>query len=386
MLSRIRGWLDERLDVEGALALLNRNLRKHLPPHVNWLFTFGAALTALLILQALTGVLLMVYYKPTAAAAHASVQSIAYDITAGWFVRGLHKWGSHLIVLLACMHMVRVFLYGGYKKPRELNWVIGVLLLAVIFGFGFTGYLLPWDQVSYWGTVVATEAPASIPVLGPLISKFLIGANEVSDATLGRFFVLHVILLPAALAALMVLHLFLIRYQGISPLSRTDEPEPGREQLAAAGGKPFFPNHALVDLAACYIVVGLLVTLALLAPPGLGEPADPLLTPPGIKPEWYLLPVYQLLKYVPEAVGVQVPPLFLLALILLPFLLDRSPERHPARRPRVLAAAGLVLVITLALGLLGHFSDTRQTIMGKTYQFDSLGMPARVAPAAEASG
>ena len=136
MFSRIRGWLDERLDVEGALALLDRNLRKRLPPHVNWLFTIGAVLTALLILQALTGVLLMVYYKPSAAAAHASVESIAYDSPAGWCVRGLHNWGSHLSVLLACLHMLRVFLYGGYKKPRELNWVVGVLLLAVIVGFG----------------------------------------------------------------------------------------------------------------------------------------------------------------------------------------------------------------------------------------------------------
>ena len=375
MLGALWQWFDQRLHLDPVVQALQKNLRKSVPRHVNWLFTLGAALIILLTLQLLTGVLLMVYYKPSGSEAYQSIEHIVYEVPAGWLVRSLHGWGSHLIVVLACLHMLRVFAYGGYKRPRELTWVAGVLLLGVLLGFGFTGYLLPWDQVSYWGTVVATEAPASIPVLGPYIRDFMIGGSEVADPTLGRFYVLHVILLPLVLLGLMGLHLFLIRYQGISSLGRTDASEPTAAELAEKGGKPFFPHHALKDFVTMYLVVGLLFSLAMLWPPELGDPADPLSTPLGIKPEWYFLPAYQLLKYVPEAIGVQVPPLFLLLLILLPLIIDTSPERHPRKRLRVLAGGGVVLVVILSLGVLGHLSDTTQTFMGRTYHFDVLGRP-----------
>ena len=375
MVDAVWQWLDERLQLGTVLRGAEANLRKRVPSHVNWFFTIGAVLIALLSIQMLTGVLLMAYYKPSSAEAYASIERITVDVTAGWLVRSLHAWGSHLIVILCGLHMLRVFVYGGYKKPRETNWILGVLLLAVIAGFGFTGYLLPWDQVAYWGTVVGTQAPTTIPLIGPFIGEFMVGGSEVADATLGRFFVLHVILLPVALIALMSLHLFLLRFQGISPLSPTDQPEPSQDQLAREGGESFFPNHALRDLASSYLFIGILATLALLYPPTLGEPADPLNTPPGIKPEWYFLPAYQLLKYVPEALGVQAPPLFLLLLILLPLLLDRSPDRHPRKRLRVLVSGGVLLAIILILGILGHVSETTRTFMGRAYHFDILGRP-----------
>ena len=212
-------------------VVLQENLRKPSPRHVNWLFTMGSALLLLLGVQLLTGVLLMVYYKASGREAFASVEAIMYEVPLGGLIRSAHNWGSHLIIILALLHMFRVFFYGGYKKPRELTWIIGVGLLAVILGFGFTGYLLPWDQVAYWGTVVATEAPASIPVVGPLTREFMIGGDEVADATLGRFYVVHVFLLPLALMGMVGLHLFLIRYQGISSLRRT-----GRTRSRFDGG------------------------------------------------------------------------------------------------------------------------------------------------------
>ena len=159
-------WLDERLNLEPLCRGLWNNLRKPVPVHVNWAFTLGSALIILLIVQLLTGLLLMVYYKPSAEEAFGSIEVITNDVPMGWFVRSLHNWGSHLIVIVALLHMVRVFIYGGYKRPRELTWIVGVLLLSVILGFGFTGYLLPWDQVAYWGTVVGAEAPASTPPPG----------------------------------------------------------------------------------------------------------------------------------------------------------------------------------------------------------------------------
>ena len=183
------------------------------------------------------------------------------------------------------------------------------------------------------------------------------------------------VVLPLVLLKLMVLHLFLIRYQGISSLRRTDEPDPTPNEIRAEGGEPFFPHHVLRDLTTTYLVLGLLVSLAILYPAHLGDPADPLTTPLGIKPEWYFLPAYQLLKYVPEVVGVQIPPLFIGVLVLLPLLLDRSPERHPKRRLRAIGVGAVVLGLIVLLGLLGYVSETRQTIFGITYHFDIQGMP-----------
>ncbi len=379
-------WLDQRLRLAPLVDALVKNLRKPVPPHVNWLFTLGSVLAVLLGVQVFSGLLLAVYYRPSSGQAYQSVEQIISEVPLGWFFRGLHRWGSHLIVGLALLHLVRVLAYGGYKQPRELTWVVGVLLLGVILGFGFTGYLLPWDQVAYWATVVVTQAPASIPVVGPPVREFLIGGSEVADPTLGRFFVIHVFLLPLLLLGLVGLHLLLIRYQGISPLGRTDAPEPTPEEMARQGGRPFFPHHALKDLSSIYLVLGALCSLALLFPGQVGEPADPLHTPAGIKPEWYFLPAYQMLKYVPEAVGVMVPPLFLLLLLLWPFLLDRSPERHPKKRLRVMVGAALIGGATLVLGVLGHLSETTHTFWGKTYHFDIRGRPHVVEPSPQEQG
>ena len=368
-------WFNERLNLAPLVAGLEANLRKPVPAHVNWLFTLGSAIAALIGLQIITGILLLIYYRPGADTAYQSIVRIMDEVPLGGFMRSLHVWGADLIVIFLIMHMVRVFVYAGYKKPRELTWIIGVLLFTVILIFGFTGYLLPWDQLAYWGTVVATEAPASIPVVGPITREFMLGGSEVGDPTLGRFFALHVVVLPLVLLKLMVLHLFLIRYQGISSLRRTDEPDPTPNEIRAEGGEPFFPHHVLRDLTTTYLVLGLLVSLAILYPAHLGDPADPLTTPLGIKPEWYFLPAYQLLKYVPEVVGVQIPPLFIGVLVLLPLLLDRSPERHPKRRLRAIGVGAVVLGLIVLLGLLGHVSETRQTIFGTTYHFDIQGMP-----------
>ena len=372
--SRLRLWLDERLPVSGAAAVVRRNLRQPLPRHVNWLFTLGAVLVLLLLVQAVSGILLMVNYKPSAQGAFASVERIVSDLRLGWLFRSVHVWGSHLILLLALAHMFRVFLYGGYKRPREPTWIVGAALLAVVLAFGFTGYVLPWDQVAYWGTVIATEAPASIPGLGPVMRGLLIGGGEVGDPTLGRFYVVHVILLPVALLALVALHIFLVRWQGFSSLRRTDEQVPEEE-----AGVLYFPHHFLREGAAMYVALGVLLSLALLWPAGLGEPADPLSTPAGIKPEWYFLPAYQLMKYVPGPAGVILPALAFLALLALP-LVDTSPERHLGRRRRVVAVWLAVWAVIGGLGVLGHLSESTRTIFGRTCHFDVMGVPRQVAP------
>ena len=380
--SRLRVWLDERLPVSAAVEALRANLRQPVPGHANWLRTLGAVLVLLLLVQAATGALLMVYYKPSAREAFASVERIAFDIPLGWLFRSIHVWGSHLIVVLVLAHLFRVVLHGGYKRPREPTWIAGAALLAVVLAFGFTGYVLPWDQVAYWGTVIAAEAPASIPLAGPLIRGLLLGGGEVGDPTLGRFYVLHVFLLPLALLALVGVHLFLVRWHGFASPGRTDEPQPPGE-----GGVPYFPHHFLKEGAAAYVALAVLLSLALLWPAALGAPADPLRTPAGLKPEWYFLPVYQLIKYVPGAAGVILPVLAFLGLLALPLVIDTSPERRPGRRRRVVAGWLAAWAVIAGLGVLGHLSETTRTLLGRTIHFDAMGVPRQVPPPrAEAGG
>ncbi len=370
-------WVQERIDIRGALSFLSDNFRKPVPRHANFLYTFGSIALFIFALQAITGILMLVYYKPTISEAYDSVHYIHETVPFGWLIRQIHVWGANLMVFVVIVHMVKTYFYGAYKKPREITWVFGILLLGLVLGFGFTGYLLPWDQLAFWATTVGTEAPGSIPVLGPLVRELLRGQTEVGQATLGRFFVAHVILLPFLFGGTVAVHLLLIRYLGTSPLSRTDEPEPTGEEIGRTGGRPFWPNHVIKEGVACYVILGIILTLAVFAPLVPGSPADPFSTPDGIKPEWYFLPMFQLLKYFPEPVAVALPGLVGLLILLLPFL-DRSTERRPSRRP---VATGLgigFLVIALSLGVLGALSETERAFFGKIYRFDTRGIPSEI--------
>jgi len=370
----ILDWVQDRIDIRGALAFLSDNIRKPIPKHANFLYTFGSIALFIFGLQAITGILMLVYYKPTVKEAYDSVQYIHNTVPFGWLIRQIHVWGANLMVFIVFVHMVKTFFYGAYKKPREITWMFGVVLFGIVLGFGFTGYLLPWDQLAFWATTVGTEVPGSMPILGPMIRELMRGQADVGEATLGRFFIAHIIVLPVLFIGAVGVHLFLIRYFGTSPLSRTDEPEPTKEEIGNAGGKPFWPNHVLKEGVACYILLGVVITLAVYLPLMPGPPADPYSTPDGIKPEWYFLPMFQLLKYLPEPIAVGLPGLAGLIIFLLPFL-DRSPERHPSRRPVAVWSGIAFLVVTFGLGILGGLSETTRDIMGTTYHFDAKGIP-----------
>ena len=219
MTTKIGNWLDERVGWRNIWeTIFLRNL-----PKTNWLYTLGSATLFLAINQAVTGILLTLYYVPTPDHAYDSVQYITTQLPAGWFIRGLHHWGASAMVVVTVLHMVRVILYGAYKYPREVTWFTGVGLLLVVVGFGFTGYLLPWDQKAYWATIVGTLIAGTPPVIGDWILRVVRGGEELSAITLARFFGVHVWVLPASLLLLVGIHLFLVIKHGISAIPKREE-------------------------------------------------------------------------------------------------------------------------------------------------------------------
>lgn len=219
MAARLGNWLDERLDWRQVWEAIF--LRKI--PKVNWLYTLGSASLFVAINQIITGILLTIYYVPTPDHAYDSVQYITTQIPAGWLIRGLHHWGASAMVVLVVLHMLRVIFYGAYKFPREVTWFSGVFLLLVVIGFGFTGYLLPWDQKAYWATTVGTRIAGTPPLIGDWILLIVRGGEELSAMTLARFFGIHVWVLPATLLLLLLIHLYLVIKKGISAVPRKDE-------------------------------------------------------------------------------------------------------------------------------------------------------------------
>lgn len=207
------GELDRRLDLKEALEAL---LKKPVPKHVNFFFCFGGITFLCFVMQVVTGILLLFYYKPTPADAYASVIHITNAVPFGWLIRSIHFWAANFMIAFVFLHMIRVFVSKAYQEPRDFNWVIGVMLLCVTLGFGFTGYLLPWTQLSYWATTVGTEIPGAIPIIGPHIRLILRGGIDVSGETLIRFFALHVVVLPAVAVIFLMLHFLIIKRQGIS--------------------------------------------------------------------------------------------------------------------------------------------------------------------------
>ena len=219
MAERVAGWLDERIGWRRVWEAVF--LRK--VPKVNWLYTLGSATLFVAVNQIVTGILLTIYYVPTPDHAYRSVQYITPQVTAGWLIRGLHHWGASAMVILTALHMLRVILHGAYKYPREVTWFSGVGLLLLVLGFGFTGYLLPWDQKAFWATTVGTRIAGVAPVVGDWILRVMRGGDELSAVTLARFFGAHVWLLPAALLAFLLIHMYLVVRVGISAIPSREE-------------------------------------------------------------------------------------------------------------------------------------------------------------------
>jgi ubiquinol-cytochrome c reductase cytochrome b subunit len=344
---RVGDWLDERT---GHRALLGRLLDEHVPGGARWAYVWGSALTLSLAAQAITGWLLMSAYAPSASTAWASVAHVHFTMRAGWLVRGIHHFGAQAMVVLLAAHLVQTAIYGAYRRPREVNWYLGLGLLLVTLAFALTGYLLPWDQKGYWATRVATGILGSVPLVGRALEELVVGGPAYGHLTLTRFYALHVGVLPAAALLLLAAHLALFRRHGVTPPVGADVTKVDR----------FYPGQAARDVA-----VGLAVLVAIFALAGalhgapLDAPADPASDYPA-RPEWYFLPLFELLKYLPgalEPVGaVGVPLLALAYLVALP-LVDVGPDRRLRARAGLLAPLGAIGACALLLGLLAARAD-----------------------------
>lgn len=369
---------DQRFPMRAVREFVDHQAHKRLPPHTGWLHVFGSLSLMLFASQVLTGILLLVYYRPTTEEAHNSIKYITGEVRFGWLYRQLHAWGATFMIVAVLLHMMRTYFMGAYKKPRELTWVVGVLILMVTIVFGFTGYLLPWNQLAYWATTVGTEVSGAVPVAGPWLKKLLLGGETVGGETLSRFFTVHVIILPWTLALLVGVHLVLMRVQNLSTL----EPVGRERSFAPREGIPFWPVHVAKESCIALVILAVLVTLCVVSPWEIGEPADPLETPEAIKPEWYFLPTYQLLKYfvgpAGKVLGILVSGVPFILLFIWPFI-DRSPERHPRRRPVAVGIGVVAVVLALFFGVLGHLAETRRTFFGRTYEFNVYAVPHRVA-------
>jgi cytochrome b6 len=279
----------------------------------------------LFALQAATGFLLMFYYQPTEAAAHESVQRIMDEIPYGWLVRSMHVWGASLLMVVVGLHLLTVLFAAAYRRPRELVWISGVLMLFVVMGSAFSGYLLPWNELSYYATRVGTQIPGKVPGLGPWLVHFLRGGDQLTGATITRFFAAHVMLAPLSLVFLLWIHVFLSRVRGVGlPIGITS-----RDVLDR---RPFFSEFLLIDACLWLVLFGTIVTLAVLRPAETGVKADPLQpAPEGIRPEWYFWFMFQTLKQLPETLGLLLFALTAALLVFLPFLDRGTSETRRSR-------------------------------------------------------
>lgn len=324
-------WFEDRYHIEPFKHIIAEK-RVPLHKHSIWYY-FGGITLFLFVTQIITGILLLFYYKPTASAAFDSVKFIMTKVEFGWLIRSIHAWSANLMVFTVFVHMFSTFFLRAYRRPRELTWVTGVFLFFLTLGTGFTGYLLPWNELSFFATKVGTQIAGSVPFIGSFLRTILRGGEEVTDATLGRFFAFHVIVLPLGILAVLGLHLAFVQLQGMSePLSVKDRKD--KKSI------PFFPNFLLRDTLAWILALGVLASLSVYLPAELGKKVDPFTaTPIGIKPEWYFLWMFQTLKLIPakififdgEVVGILGFGVIGLILLIFPFIdiWSRKEKRSP---------------------------------------------------------
>ncbi|MEO6922256.1 MAG: cytochrome bc complex cytochrome b subunit, partial [Bryocella sp.] len=288
LVARADAWLDARSGID---SILHESLDEPIHGGARWAYVFGSGLLFLFMSQVITGIFLTLYYVPSADHAHTVVSYIVKVVSSGSFIRSIHAYGSSGIIILLCLHIGQTVLYGSYKGRRELLWLSGCILMALMLGMAFTGYLLPWDEKAYFATAVGTNLVAEVPWIGPMLQQLLRGGNQMGTLTLSRFFVLHVFILPGMIIAFIAGHVFFFRKAGAAgPI----EEDPISPKLPSV---PFYPRQVLMDAAFAVVLIGILAVIAKTIPMSLGPAANPADTHFLPRPEWYYRPAFQWLKY-----------------------------------------------------------------------------------------
>jgi len=361
MIAKVGDWFDRRLQ----LAAPVRAMAEHPVPRntASWWYVFGSAALTVFILQIVTGILLALVYVPSGAEAWSSLQALNYNVTLGWFIRGMHGWGSNFMVAIVLIHMVQVFLFGAHKFPRELTWIIGVLLLLMTLGMAFSGQVLRFDQDAYWGLGIGASIASRVPILGPAIVKLMLGGPIIAGATLSRFFALHVFVIPGLLIGFVCLHVLMVLKLGIN-----EWPMPGRivrratyeaeyHALTNKDGAPFVPYAVWKDMFfAAFIILAVAACALYFGPFGPTGMPDPTIIQTVPKPDYFFLWLYALLSLLPPSLETPVlligPVLAIAGLLLLPFLSGEG-EKSWKRRP---IAVLTVSLIAITLGTFTHLA------------------------------
>ncbi len=333
----VKGFFRSRIPVDPTK--IKSGLNEAIPDHLHsYWYCLGGTPLFLLLVQVITGIMLTFHYRADSAQAYESVARITNDVPYGWWLRSLHHWAAHLMILTVLMHMVRVFVTGAYRKPRELSWIIGCGLLFITMMMGFTGYSLIRDQNTFWGVNVAGELMSQAPVVGEGLRELVLGGPENGDATISRLFVFHIGVLPTLMFLLLIAHLALIRLHGVADVRRWDTGVPSKTY-------PFFPSHVKTELIIAMVVTILLCALALLVPAPLREAADPTTTPAHVKPEWYLFFTFRTLKLMGLTAAMITLGLFGFLVAVWPFIDGRIRKKNPSSEISVWIGCAVVVIL-----------------------------------------
>jgi ubiquinol-cytochrome c reductase cytochrome b subunit len=362
LMGRVGEWFDQRLQLGRPI----RDVMEHPVPRqtASWWYVFGSAALTVFLFQVVTGILLALVYVPSAGEAWNSLQTLNHQITLGWFIRGLHGWGSNFMLAIVIIHMVQVFLFGAYKFPRELTWIFGVFLLLLTFGMAFTGQVLRFDQDAYWGLGIGASISSRVPVLGPALVKLLLGGPIIAGATLSRFFALHVFVIPGLLIGFVGLHVLMVLKLGVN-----EWPMPGRvvrretylreyHELTAKEGVPFVPNAIWKDIVFTgFVLLSIAACAVLLGPFGPGGQPDPTIIQTAPRPDSFFLWIYAVLSFLPPSAETPIlliaPMIGIVVLLVLPFFAGEG-EKSWKRRP---IAVLVILVAAVSLGTLTHLGQ-----------------------------
>jgi ubiquinol-cytochrome c reductase cytochrome b subunit len=349
--SGLFGWFDRRTGLD---AVLRESLDEPIPGGARFAYVFGSALLFIFISQVITGVFLALYYVPSADHAHTTVEYITKAVAGGSFLRSIHAYGSSAMVILLLLHVTQTFLYGSYKGRRELLWLSGCVLFAFVLCMAFTGYLLPWDQKAYFATAVGTNIAGEVPFIGSWIKSLMRGGTDMGTLTLSRFFVAHILGVPAALFGFIALHVYLFRKAGAAgPIN--EDPIAPRQPT-----EPFYPHQVVIDGLFALGIIIVLAAMAHFVPFELGPQANPADTHYLPRPEWYYIPIFQYLKYWPSSLSfigvVAIPGIVAFFFASLPFI-DRRMERRPWKRPIAVGTYCFVFLALFGLGNISYRSD-----------------------------